>query len=49
MSGAAHIGVRRALELSQRLLEAARRGELPAVIDLDAERSALLREYLRCA
>jgi len=50
LSGAAaHIGVRRALELSQRLLEAARQGELPAVVDLDAERAALLREYLHGA
>ncbi|MFO1467557.1 MAG: flagellar protein FliT [Steroidobacteraceae bacterium] len=47
MSGQPHPSVVRALELSRRLLEAARAGDMTTVIDLDAERGQLLREFLK--
>jgi hypothetical protein len=39
--------VSRALDLSQELLNAAEKGEMQRVVDLDAERGRMLREFLK--
>ncbi len=46
MSIAPHPSVVRALELSRELVEAAQLGDLSVVVDLDARRAVLLRQYL---
>lgn len=46
MNIAPHPSVVRALELSRQVMDAAQRGELAVVVDLDAQRASLLRQYL---